>query len=165
MKITDYAPRSGALDAHLTRMDLTGIEVGCDVGAHAEALLRYCGVRHLTVVDLWDKEFYRGYCMGRLQSQGWKNKTAFLQMTSHQAAQGFGEDAFDFIYLDIGFSYELISEALVDWWPKLKAGGLMGCRNYAPSTPENGRAINEFIELHGLKSEFERYHGEIVLFK
>jgi hypothetical protein len=165
MKITDYAPRSGALDAHLTGTDLTGIEVGADAGAHAEALLRYCSVRHLTVVDIWDHEFYRGYCMGRLQVQGWKNRTAFLQMTSHQAAQEIRADSLDFVYLDIGFSYDLISEALVDWWPKLRAGGMMGCRNYSPATPENGRAINEFVELHGLKTAFERFHGEIVLFK
>lgn len=165
MKITDYAPRSAAMDAHLSGQELRGIEVGCDVGAHADALLRYCSVRHLVLVDLWEKEFYRGYCMGRIQSQGWKNRVDFLQMTSRAAAKHFGENAFDFVYIDIRHDYESVKESLEDWWPKLKVGGVMGYRNYSPSNRELTRAVDEFIERHGIRSKVEPYHGEIVLFK
>ena len=165
MKSTDYAPRSAAMDAHLRGQDLRGIEVGCDVGAHAEALLRYCAVSHLVVVDLWEKDFYRGYCMGRLQSHGWKNRTEFLQMTSHSAVQHFGDDTFDFVYIDILHDYATVKESLEDWWPKLKVGGVMGYRNYSPSNRELTRAVDEFIAQRQVEAKVESYHGEIVLFK
>lgn len=165
MKITDYAPRAGALDAHLKGRNLIGVEVGCDVGAHAEALLRYCDVEHLTLIDLWEKEFYRGYCVGRLQSQGWKNNVEFIKSTSHAASSRFDLFHFDFIYIDITHDYAIVCESLQDWWPKLKLGGILGYRNYSASNHGLKQAIEEFIEQHQIEFQYEKYHNEMLLFK
>lgn len=163
MKISDYAPRSGALDAHLTGVRLHGIEVGCDVGAHAEALLRYCSIDKLILVDLWENEFCRGFCMGRLQSQGWKNYVEFLRSDSHGAAQHFASEQFDFIYIDIAHDTDTVAQSLADWWPKLKRGGVLGYRNYTVATIRP--AIDAFVAAGGIRTHYENYHNEMLLFR
>lgn len=165
MKSSDYAPRAGALDSHLKGRNLIGVEVGCDVGAHAEALLRYCDVAQLTLIDLWEKEFYRGYCQGRLQSQGWKNNVDFIQATSHVASSRFDTLHFDFIYIDIEHDYDTVRESLEDWWPKLKFGGILGYRNYSASNHGVKQAIDEFVAQYQIESQYEKYHAEMLMFK
>jgi predicted O-methyltransferase YrrM len=163
MKISDYAPRSGALDAHLSGVGLTGIEVGCDVGAHAEALLTYCSVKRLVVVDLWENPFCEGYCMGRLQSKGFKNFVEFVKADSHEASKRYRAEEFDFVYIDIMHDSETVSQSLEDWWPKVNPGGMLAYRNYTMGTIRP--VIDAFAERHHLRTKVESYHNEMILYK
>lgn len=165
MKITDYAPRAGALDTYLTGTQLIGIEVGCDVGAHAEAMLQYCDINKLYLVDLWTNDFYRGYCMGRILSKGWKNNVEFIQSTSHIASEKFKSETFDFIYIDIAHDEKTVWESLEDWWPKLKKGGILGYRNYSPSNKGVTPTLNKFTQKYALRFNVEEYHSELIIFK
>lgn len=155
MKVTDYCPRAAFMDTKLTGNDLIGIEVGCDVGAHAEALLTYSNIKTLTVVDLWQNEWCEGYCKGRLSRFG---NVTFVKGTSHNASTKF-DTQFDFIYIDISHDSETVKESLNDWWPLLKVGGVMGYRNYTTCKKE----IDKFIV--DKKHEISSYHNEIVIWK
>lgn len=155
MKVTDYCPRAAFMDTKLTGNDLIGIEVGCDVGAHAEALLTYSNIKTLTVVDLWQNEWCEGYCKGRLSRFG---NVTFVKGTSHNASTKF-DTQFDFIYIDISHDSETVKESLNDWWPLLKVGGVMGYRNYTTCKKE----IDKFIA--DKKHEISSYHNEIVIWK
>ncbi len=167
MKKTDYAPRAADFDTYLVGHNLVGIEVGVDVGAHAEALLTYCNIRSLYLVDVWQREFYRGYCEGRLYAKGFMHNVKMMQMGSMDAMLSFTsahiEQYFDFMYFDQLHDYKSVKEDLTHWWPMLKPGGILGYRNYAESNKDLKRAVDEFIAKIKCKSVIER--GEIVLFK
>lgn len=167
MKLTDYAQRAAPMDYYLNmslKKDLYGIEIGVDVGAHAESLLLNCQVGFLVLVDVWDKEFYRGYCKGRLSTKGLDALYEMLQTTSLKAAESFGIECFDFIYIDQKHDYDSVKADLQAWWPKLKPGGIMGYRNYAESNKGLKQAIDEFISEKCL-SKYDIVQSEIVLFK
>lgn len=162
MKSTDYAPRAAPFDTYLTPAHAVGVEVGVDVGAHAEALLRYTTIQTLYLVDPWPRELYRGWCEGRLRALGFAMRIEFMHMTSRGALDRFpNAECLDFVYLD---QYQ--SEAVGDlgrWWPKVRPGGIVGVRNYAESQPELKAGVNAFIEAHRVRAKVET--GEIVLWK
>lgn len=160
MKSTDYAPRAAAMDVYLMgRTNLTGIEIGVDCGAHAHALLEYLNIERLVLVDEWGYDWCKGYCEGRLSK--WKTKTEFVKSDSIVASTKFYANAFDFIYIDIAHDYETVKGSLIDWWPKLKEGGVMGYRNYSTCQ----KAIDEFVLSNTLTAQVDKYHNEVIIFK
>jgi tRNA A58 N-methylase Trm61 len=167
MKPTDFAPRCSAFLTYLKGNDLVGIEVGTDVGAHAHAMLQYCDIKKLYLVDIWDKEYYKGYCEGRLYSHGYKNKVELIHRESHVASKALNrkEDNVDFIYIDIPHDYETVRQSLEDWWVHLKAGGILGYRNYSPGNPGLKDAVDEFVICNKLRTEVISYQGEIIIYK
>lgn len=162
MKQTDYAPRAAFMDTLLTGQHLVGAEVGCDVGAHAEALLRYCSVKKLYLIDLWTKEYYRGYCEGRLHALGFKNNIELIQA---DASEVKNISPLDFVYIDISHDYATVKLSLTNWWEHLSTKGIMGYRNYSDTNPELKKAVDEFVMLKNICTEYSSYHNEIVLFK
>jgi hypothetical protein len=168
MKVSDFAPRVSAFLTYLIGRNLTGIEVGTDVGAHAHAMLQYCDIEKLYLVDVWDNDYCRGYCEGRLQSNGYKNRIELIKAPSAFAAKYFDKPQVDFIYIDILHDYKSVKESLageLGWWNHLKSGGVLGYRNYATSNTELKKAVDEFIGGYGLEFKVESYHGEIIIFK
>lgn len=157
MKSTDYAPRSAYFDTTINGYDLIGIEVGCDVGSHAEALMTYTNTKHLYLVDIWQKEFAEGYCKGRMAK--FQHKVTFIAGTSKYAAKMFVGGFFDYVYIDITHDAVTVEQSLNDWWSKLKSGGVLGHRNYSTCKI----LIDKFIV--DKKFAVDSYHNEIVIFK
>lgn len=164
VKVTDYAPRAAPFDSYLrTRENLVGVEIGVDVGAHAEALLRYCPVRLLYLVDPWPRDYAYGYCEGRLHAQGYAHRVRPLRMLSIHAVKEFKDHTFDFIYIDQVQDGDVVTRDLHDWWPKLKVGGLLGHRNYAPVNAGLKDALDTFVRDHAITAQHEV--SEIILVK
>lgn len=157
MKLTDYAPRAAFLDTKLTGFDLIGVEVGCDVGAHAEALLLFTNTRYLYLIDTFDNPWCEGYCFGRLA--GFNHKVKIIKNTSESQAAHYKAGIFDYVYIDIEHDEASVTGSLNDWWPTLKSGGIMGYRNYSSCKG----AIDKFV--HGKRYEISEYHNEIVIWK
>lgn len=167
MKVTDYASRTAFMDTFLTTHHKIGLEVGVDVGAHAESLLIYCPwLTNLMLVDPWDKDWYYGYCNGRLCR--FRN-IEYIRMKSLNAASVLmaqkGLGCIDFIYLDQEHEYTDVREDLRAWWPLLDEGGILGHRNYSNANPGLMRAVDEFVRINSIKTKHDSYHNEIVLFK
>lgn len=162
MKITDYAPRAAPFDSYLTGRDLVGAEIGVDVGAHAEALLTYCNVAMLHLVDPWPKEYARGYCEGRLAR--FRGRFTVHAMGSIDAASRLGQ--LDFVYIDQRHDSASVTADLVAWWPLIKPGGILGHRNYAEGRGEPlDMAIEAFVAANRISTKFENYLNDVVLFK
>lgn len=163
MKVTDYCPRAAPFDTHLKGRDLIGVEVGVDVGAHAEALLTYCPVSLLHLVDPWPNSFMRGYCDGRLSR--FRGRYVMHTAKSLEFADKATID-FDFVYLDQEHDGSAVTADLTAWWPMVKRGGVLGHRNYAQ---ERGspldRAIEAFVAKHKIETKFERSGNDIILLK
>ena len=167
MKITDYAPRAAPFDAYLLSRghDLTGIEVGVDVGAHAEAILRYTDVKTLHLVDPWPNAYAEGYVVGRMAALGFLPRVELHKMRSLQAATLFKPESLDFIYIDQHHEGDVVRADLHAWWPILRPGGLLGYRNYSTSAnPELRAAIDKFVLEHPNLPVFVET-GEIILDK
>lgn len=160
MKVSDFAPRTGFIESYLTGINLVGAEVGSDVGAHAESLLTHCSIEKLTLVDPWDNHWMEGYCAGRLSR--WRNRICMEKSTSLQAVKSFGVRTLDFVYLDQLHDYDSVRNDLVEWWPKLREGGILGLRNYNGNEGLK-KAADEFII--GKRYEVENYLNEILMFK
>ena len=162
MKVTDYGPRLAPFDNHLRyRENLVGVEVGVDAGAHAEAMIRYLDIRKLTLIDPWPNDYIRGLCEGRFFTE--RRRVELIRGESARVASRFGEAHFDFIYCDLPQDGPMAQQALADWWPRLKPGGLLGYRNYTTSWPDMKAVIDGFVAKHGLTTHVEV--GEIVIVK
>jgi hypothetical protein len=169
MKITDYCPRAAPFDSYLPRGHLVGVEVGVDVGAHAEALLRYCPIQVLHLVDPWPNIERKGYCDGRLSR--FRGKYEMLRMTSLEAAAVIKRgdstmDGIDFVYLDQEHDRASVAADLAAWWPLLRAGGVLGHRNYVENRGAPlDMAIEEFVARNKIRTKVERYGADIILWK
>lgn len=164
MKLTDYAPRAAPFDTYLHGVGLIGVEVGVDVGAHAEALLTYCPVAMLHLVDPWPKEWARGYCDGRLSR--FRPRYAMHQCGSLEGAKQLAVGGFDFVYVDQEHDAASVTADLKAWWPLVRPGGVLGHRNYAEGRGEPiDRAIDTFVSEHGIRTKYERYLNDIILFR
>lgn len=162
MKSTDFAPRTAPLEVYLMgRLNLTGIEIGVDAGAHAESLLTYLSIEKLILVDIWENKWVKGFCEGRLSK--FKTKTEFILNYSHLCALKFNRNQhkFDFIYVDITHDEQTVKESLYDWFFLLNDNGVMAYRNYTTCQ----KAIDEFIQAHLIRTEIDSYANEIILFK
>lgn len=171
MKITDYAPRTAPFDHHLIEKSIKelkpmkGVEVGVDVGAHAESLLTHCSrIEFITLVDIWDKEYYRGYCQGRLEANGFKDRFKMIPMSSEKACNYFDNEELDFLYFDQKHDFDSVSSDLKNWWRTLKTGGILGYRNYADKNIELVKAVNLFIQTTPITHHMIET-GEIIIIK
>lgn len=162
MKITDYCPRAAPFDTYLRGENLVGAEIGVDVGAHAEALLRYCPVGKLYLVDPWPKDYQFGFCQGRLSR--WRHRFEMVQAGSLAAAPRYLA-GLDFVYIDQIHEPDSVAADLLAWWPTVKPGGVLGYRNYVGrGTPLDG-AVDAFIARHKAQIEVKVEAGEIVMVK
>ena len=57
----------------------------------------------------------------------------FLEMTSAKASQRFEDASLDWIYIDALHSYNAVMEDMVNWWPKLKPGGMFSGHDFCAS--------------------------------
>ncbi len=161
MKITDFAPRTGALEYYLKGQNLSGVEVGSDIGAHAESILTHCSIEKLHLVDTWENIWCKGYCEGRLAR--WHHKVKVYQGKSNLEVLHFGLNTLDFVYLDQQHDYNSVKEDLKLWWQVLREGGIMVLRNYADSNTGLKKAADEFC--NGKQFKVESYHAEILVWK
>lgn len=165
MKVTDYAPRAAPFDLQLMNYrGAVGVEVGVDVGAHAQAILEYCDVAHITLVDPWPNPYCRGYCEGRLSALGLRPMFTMWQCGSTAAAAKFAEASLDFAYIDQEHGGDSVTLDLQCWWPKIRPGGILGYRNYTETKTPLVAAVDAFIAAHtGIAATPAT--GEIIMVK
>lgn len=123
-----------------------GIEVGVQKGILAKKSLdRWRSCEEYKLVDLWGKE--DGYqepgghskaiqdswlreARGRMQRWTQKGIPEFFIMRSTDAAKEFENNYFDYIYLDARHDYCAVMEDIEHYYPKLRAGGILGGHDY-----------------------------------
>jgi len=83
---------------------------------------------------------------------------------SFDAVKDFPDNYFDFVYIDADHTYEGISRDLVDWYPKVKMGGLFCGHDYYHRRvrAKNGQlikfgvieAVDEFVKKNEIDTFF-----------
>lgn len=122
-----------------------GIELGVAKGIFSERMLNSGKFKHFFGVDVYgdihDINEYK-YALRRL---GLLSNYRLLRMTFSEALDLFEDEFFDFIYVD-GFAHtgEEGGETLVQWYRKLKVGGIMAGDDYHDDWPLVKWAVNNF---------------------
>jgi hypothetical protein len=155
----------------LNRHGLLGwrVEVGVQRGIFSEHLLRYWKGELLHCVDPWkhfdsteyvekidnvddaQQEIYFAETSARLKP--FSCRVRLMRATSKEAAAVFPDASLDFVYVDAQHHYSAVKEDISLWWPKLKAGGLVGGHDwqldYGPPLYGVRKAVVEFAEQTG----------------
>lgn len=63
-------------------------------------------------------------------SDSYPNKCVIIKEASIEAAKKFKNDFFDFIYIDSNHCYEEVKKDIINWFPKVKNGGILGGHDY-----------------------------------
>ncbi len=119
-----------------------GVEVGVQEGLFSKYLLGNTKIE-LYLVDAWKhlenykdianvpdwrQEQILNVCKYNLSP--YAGRYEIIRELSVDASKLFGNNFFDFIYLDAGHSYSDITNDLNAWYPKLKSGGLMSGHDF-----------------------------------
>ena len=75
-----------------------------------------------------------------------------MRKSFDEAVKLFQDGTFDLIFVD-GFARkgQCRGSTMVDWWPKLKIGGIMAIHDYTPKYPLNVKTIKKWAKKYGLK--------------
>jgi len=82
-------------------------------------------------------------------------RSIVLRASFIEAAEYFGDESFDFIYID-GYAHtgQENGDTLRQWWPLLKKGGIFAGHDYHPQFTKNIEAVNQVIKTE-LKRDFQ----------
>lgn len=149
---------------HLEGAENIGVELGVASGSLTKRLLQTGKFRTLfgidTYADIHDTNEYKN----AIKTIGIDANHRLLRLTFDDALDIFPDEYFDFIYVD-GFAHtgEEGGQTLIDWYQKLKIGGIMSGDDYHEDWPLVMWAVNHFasqlgtsINLTG-RTQNERY--------
>jgi len=122
-----------------------GIELGVASGLLSKRLLETNKFKLLFGVDVYGDIHDTIEYKNALNTIGIAENHKLIRLTFDDAADLFPNDYFDFIYID-GFAHtgEEGGKTLVDWYGKLKVGGIMSGDDYHTDWPLVMWAVNHF---------------------
>jgi predicted O-methyltransferase YrrM len=149
---------SAKFAASLFNYPLTVIEVGVYLGENALAMLENMQIQMLYLVDPY--ELNKGYDAVqegdnlppedafRISQNliGNRDNVRWIKETSEIAAlRNYG--FIDYIYIDGDHRYESVRKDLINWWPKLKPGGVIGGHDYhSDFKPEIHQGVDKAVD-------------------
>ncbi len=145
----------------------TGAEIGVAFGGHAESLLSIPTIKKLYGIDPYlhranyddptnvsQEEFDQIYKFAseRLAREGARYQ--LIRKSSAEAHRDMPE--LDFVYLGANHSYEGVWEDLCIWFPRVRAGGIIGGHDYShPNFKGVKEAVDQFFKRFGWQISVE----------
>jgi hypothetical protein len=146
-------------------------EIGVWKGEFSKEIIRIVKPRMLHLIDPWRyqpefKERLYGGAYAKNQGDmdgiyadvlrlfGQNENVSLLREDSSDAATGFADEYFDWVYIDGNHYYEFVKKDLEMFYPKVKSGGFVTGDDYLWTGPElKGdlpvkRAVDEFTTRH-----------------
>jgi hypothetical protein len=142
-------------DLLVSRKKLIGIEIGVEDGNNAYDLLNNCDFEKLYLVDPFleyedpsarhfsnqsRQTFAKESCLTKLNKF---SNFELIEKTSDKAVTQFEDDIFDFIFIDGLHTYEQVKKDLINYYPKLKVGGVFSGHDFN-YIPDVNQAVTEF---------------------
>lgn len=132
------------LGEFLNSRDLIGtmVEVGSAWGEFAGIVLSKWKGKKLFMIDPWEdqdsKEYSEAYhhpdfnyWFRQCQDMCLKdNRAEMLKMLSSEAVKRFEDESLDCVYIDANHDYRHVMEDLINWYEKVKPGGVFGGHDY-----------------------------------
>ena len=138
----------------LSGTDNIGIELGVAGGHFSKRMLDSGKFKCFYGVDLYEDHHDVGEYKRALQLVGLEKNYYLLRMSFDEALGLFEDAYFDFIYFD-GYAHtgEEGGKTFLDWYEKLKVGGVFAGDDYHPDWPLVVWAVNSFAESIGADIE------------
>jgi predicted O-methyltransferase YrrM len=138
----------------LVRKGGVGIELGVAEGVLSERFLKRNVLSHLYSIDMYagdrghDNEQYKR-TLRRLAH--YRNRNTLIKLRFDEALVLFEDATFDFIYID-GYAHtgEESGQTLLDWYSKLKPGGILAGDDYCAEWPLVVAEVDRFTAAKGL---------------
>jgi len=143
------------------------LEIGVWMGAFTKQIIRKSNPTELHLVDPWlfrdgmKKYFddqddlekvYEGICE-RFE----KRPNIFIhRCTSDEAASGFLDNYFDWIYIDGDHSFEGVYSDLINYYPKVKKSGLVIGDDYGGKSKGVKKAVEKFCMEKDIDFKFRK---------
>lgn len=136
----------------LNGSDNIGIELGVAQGVFSKRMISSGKFKEFWGVDSYGDSHNTEEYIEALKYIGIENRYRLLRMNFDEALEVFEDEYFDFIYID-GFAHtgEEGGKALIDWFRKLKVGGILAGDDYHEDWPLVQWAVNDFSEKVGVK--------------
>jgi len=141
-----------------------GVEVGVAKGEFSEYLLKNSNLDILYSIDAWSSDLekmkaYRTsvivayvdeyYEQTKKRLSPFGNRSVIIKDLSENAVKQFEKESLDFIYLDASHLFSGFAIDLINWWEKLKWGGLYAGHDFVrKSTYQISYAVNGFCSEH-----------------
>lgn len=144
---------------------LTGVEIGVFRGINAHAILSFLPIKKLYLVDPYLKyeeydetwipghsqeNFNNDYITAERRLEKFRDKIQFVKLKSSKAARLI-PDKLDFCYVDGNHAYEYVKLDIETYYPKLRAGGILGGDNFEVKYQGVARAVLGFVDGRNLK--------------
>jgi hypothetical protein len=153
-------PGFGLTELLSNKIDIVGLEIGCDVAATTEYLLETLPSLTLHSIDPYtqymdwngtivpSRENDYQTAMNKLKKYG---KRFFMhKKDSAICYDEFEDEFFDFIFVDGIHTYDGVMSDCMKYYSKVKPGGIFSGHDFS-MIPDVNRAVNEFAALHGKK--------------
>ena len=147
-------------------LDRVGAELGVWKGSYSRRLLSELPDLTLHLVDSWEPvDIYQSadkqddaYAETLQAVEPYKERTRVHRNWTSDAAKTFEDQSLDFVYVDASHDYRNCRADLIDWWPKVKVGGLFAGNDYytghvaaAGVTFGVKDAVDEFAAVRNLR--------------
>jgi len=116
----------------------TAVEVGAGRGVYSEHLLYYSTLKKLYSIDKWedhdgDDEWYKHEesekeCRERLLPFG--KRSEIIKGWSKEVSETIPSQSVDFVFIDAGKDLRSITDDIIHWYDKIKAGGILAGKDY-----------------------------------
>lgn len=141
------------------QIQVFGAEIGVAEGFHAFKCLKTIhDITHITLIDPYQKYISEGHTLdySSVEKDMKKrlrvfNNVTFLKETSETAVKRFPDGLFYYVYIDANHDYEHTLQDITLWFPKVKAGGVIGGHDFSGRYPGVAKAVIEFAEKNNLK--------------
>jgi hypothetical protein len=148
--------------------DTTGVEVGVWDGGNAQAILEFIKPKKLYLIDPWmlypgfikeleemkfGEEYFKqekfdkiyGIVVDRFKDN---NAVEVMRGMSEDRVKEFKDESVDWAYIDGSHHTEYVYKDLVNWWPKIKKGGVLCGHDFLfPGIPP---ALEQFSKETGV---------------
>ncbi len=131
-------------------------EVGVDQGANLK-LLATADPKYLVGVDVWLNGIPKKV---RKFVKNSKCKIRLLHMYSKKAHKYFGNEFFDYIYIDANHKEKFVAQDIKMWWPKVKKGGIFAGHDFTTINYGVKRAVRAFVKNNKLVEFFHVVSGD-----
>lgn len=151
----------------------TGVEVGTERAVFAKTICRKNPDTLLYCVDPW--KAYPGYRdhvtqekLDRFYEESKERMKDFnctlIRETSMDALKYFLDNSLDFVYIDANHDYQHVMEDMVEWYKKVKVGGILSGHDYIRRKGQDHlygvkQAVQDFCKKYQIK-ELIVYKGD-----
>lgn len=160
--VKDLRMNRPSLRSLQNKEDLVGAEIGVYTGSNALNMLQNLDIKKLYLIDPYktynelarvggtesDEDFEEAKKYAHKLLSPFKDKIEWMENLSSEAIVKI-EEELDFVYIDGNHEYPYIKKDLIDYYPKVKDGGLIAGHDYDEGDEErNGviKAVNEFFK-------------------